>query len=327
MEVGFVDFQTCSVSEFDVTGQETDRRRQARILTEEDLEELKRMIAAVTGVGEGKNPAVLLRDLTFSASVGGIAAGTRFPFGTPHDTIFEQLAKQPLVLPVYSGPDLFLSSPVPTQPEIGSLVSLMLTPTWITHDAGPVVSFALTKNGLNLFTNPLPVTYTEPPFTLTGVPIAYQALIHYAAGAVKNDSENKPYPTGMIQAGTIASNTITVVGRRYGFYGADVVPAIPASSTEIRTLPGKLSACEDGMEFTISAPAGARRITFWYPNTCRDVRSVKYIEQGGAEYKDLFVKASVAVEGANGYASAPYKGFTWILAVASPVAMTFEVRV
>lgn len=302
-------------------------RRKTRILTEEDLHEIQKIIASIVGHDGSGTPAVLLRDLTFSQAVGGIAAGTTFPFGTPHDALFAQLAKKPLVLPGYTVPKLFLSAPVPIRPEIGSLLSLVLTPTWIANDAGGSTSYVLKKNGLTMFTGASPVAWTEPPFTLTGTPVHYEATVSYAAGAVKQDSEGNASPSGMIQAGTISSNTISCAGVRYGFYGADTVPSIPSAGADIRGLSGRLPVIENGTDFTISAAAGSRRVTFWYPNTCRDVRSVKYIEQGGAEYKDLFVKTTAAVDGAGGYAPAPYKGFTWVLAVASPVAMTFEVHV
>ena len=304
-----------------------DLRRQARLLTDEDLEAIRRLIEAFAVGGEGGRPAALLRDLTFSRAVGGIAAGTTFPIGTPHDTLFEQLAKTPLTLPVYTAPKLLLSTPLPVHPEIGSHLSLTLTPTWITNDAGQAISYVLKKNELNMFTSATPIAHSEPPFLLTGATVTYQAVVSYSAGAVKKDSEGTPDPTGMIQAGTIVSNTISVAGRRYGFYGADAVAVIPTSSPEIRDLTGKLTVIEDDTDFMIHVPAGARRITIWYPNTCRDVLSVKYVEQGNAEYKDMFVKTTADVEGANGHAAAPYKGFTWLLAVASPSAMTFTVHV
>lgn len=310
-----------------MSGHEIDPRRQTRLLTEEDLAAIKRMIAAMTGTGEGGNPAVLLQDLTFKKSVGGIAAGMTFPFGTPHNTIFELLARSPLVLPVYTAPELFLSAQLPIHPEIGSLLSLTFTPTWIANDAGQVSSYVLKKNGLNMYTTGSPGIYTEPTFTLTGTTVEYRASVTYNAGTVKTDSEGNASPTGMIQAGTVSSNTISISGYRYGFYGADAAMSIPGSNAEIRDLPGKLPEIADDTKFTITVPAGARRITFWYPNTCRDVSSVKYVEQGNAEYKDKFVKTTAAVEGANGYASAPYKGFTWVLAVAPSAPMTFDVHV
>ena len=310
-----------------MSGNELDLRRQARLLTDEDLEAIRRLIEAFAVGGEGGRPAVLLRDLTFVQAVGGIAAGTTFPIGTPHDSLFEQLAKVPLTPPVYAAPELFLSAPLPVHPEIGSILSPTLTPTWVPNDAGQPTSYVLKKNGLNMFTNGTPTVHSEPPFLLTGTTVTYQAVVGHAAGAVKKDSEGKVFPIGMIQAGMVLSNAVSVAGCRYGFYGSDAMAFVPATSVDIRNLSGKLSAIEDGMDFSIYVPAGARRITFWYPNTCRDVQSVKYIEQGGAEYKDMFVKTTADVEGANGHAATPYKGFTWILAVASPTAMTFAVHV
>lgn len=310
-----------------MSGNDWDLRRQARLLTDEDLEAIRRLIEAFAVGGEGGRPAVLLRDLTFSQAVGGIAAGTKFPIGTPHDALFELLAKKPLTLPVYTAPELFLSAPLPVHPEIGSLLSPTLTPAWIANDAGQPATYVLKKNGLNMFTSGSPAAHTEPPFSLTGTTVTYQAVVHHAAGAVKKDSEGAAYPVGMIQAGTVSSNTISIAGRRYGFFGSDSTASIPATSADVRDLPGKLPMIENGTEFTITTAAGARRITFWYPNTCRDVSSVKYVEQGGAEYKDMFEKTAADVEGANGHAAAPYKGFTWVLAVASPTSMTFTVHV
>ena len=120
-------------------------RRQARILTEDDLLAIQRLIGAILG-GDGNGvPAVLLRDLTFTQATGGIAAGTFFPIGTPHDDILSRLARAPVVPPTYTVPMLVLSAPLPVNPEIGSHLQPTFTPTWVPHDAGAAISYVLKK--------------------------------------------------------------------------------------------------------------------------------------------------------------------------------------
>ena len=302
-----------------------DTRRKTRILTEDDLLAVQRLIGTILGNDGSGRPAVLLRDLTFTQAVGGIAAGTVFPIGTSHDDILARLAQAPIVPPTYTVPMLVLSVPMPTDPEIGSRLGQTFTPTWVPNDAGTLISYVLKKNDVNMYSGAVPAVYVEPEFTLTGTPVTYQAFVTHAAGPVKNDSDGAPFPIGRIESGTVPSNIVTIAGIRYGFYDADSKPTVPNTSSDVRDLFGRLPVIEHGTTFLIHVPVGARRITFWYPNTCRDVLSVTYLEQGGAEYRDLFLKTTANVEGANGFAAAPYKGFTWIPAVAPAAPMTLKV--
>ena len=287
---------------------------------------IQALLEGIVGGGGDGVPAILLKEVTFAKSLGGIPAGTVFPIGTLHDTILEKLAKAPMVAPTYTAPTLTLASTgITATPEVGSRITPTFTPTWGKNDAGDPTNYVLKKGGSNIYSNASPLAYPEPQFTVTEATVLYQATVTYAAGNIKNDSDGNPHPLGSIGAGSVSSNTISLTGSRYGFYGSDAIAAASTTSAAIRSLTGKVPAIANGSTFTIVAGAGDRRITFWYPNTLRNVSKVEYVEQGNADYTDMFNLSSVLVEGANSYTGILYKGYTWIPAAVIGSTMTFKV--
>lgn len=111
------------------------------------------------------------------------------------------------------------------------------------------------------------------------------------------------------------------------FFDADTNTRAPEASDEVRVLTQTILGPKDGENWTLTVPAGSRRVTIAYPATLRDLSNVAYVEQGNAEYKDLFVKTNVSVEGARGLVGITYKVFTYITAVPTPAAMTFNVTI
>nr|DAP41128.1 MAG TPA: hypothetical protein [Caudoviricetes sp.] len=67
------------------------------------------------------------------------------------------------------------------------------------------------------------------------------------------------------------------------------------------------------------------RVVFAYPVTVRDVNSVKDVNGLNAEVKSAFVKSTVSVEGANGYAGIDYKVYVCDFAEAVAAANKYTV--
>jgi len=147
------------------------------------------------------------------------------------------------------------------------------------------------------------------------------------AGPIKNDNMGDPSPTGAIGAGSVSSGNVIYTGKRATFYDADMETEAVETSAEVRDLTQTALGLANGDSWTLNVPAGSRRVTIAYPATLRDLSKVAYVEQGSAEYKDLFVKSDVNVEGADGFTAVAYKIFTYIMAVPTPAAMTLTVTI
>ena len=134
----------------------------------------------------------------------------------------------------------------------------------------------------------------------------FSGLISYNPGdqAVDSDGANylTPLPSGQ------HSDTVTITGYRRLFYG---VSNLAVSSALIRSLGSSSLAPVNGTAFTIHIPVGATNVVIAYPATLRDLTSVQYVEGLYAEVKDNFVKTTVNVEGASGYASVSYKVYIY----------------
>jgi hypothetical protein len=66
---------------------------------------------------------------------------------------------------------------------------------------------------------------------------------------------------------------------------------------------------------------------FAYPDTLRDVSTVKYVEVANSEVKDVFTKTSVNVEGANTYTAIGYKVYRYVPNAPFPNAATYVVTI
>ncbi len=81
------------------------------------------------------------------------------------------------------------------------------------------------------------------------------------------------------------------------------------------------------MNIEIAIPQGTQKVTFAYPETIRDVLSVKYVEGMNVEIKDIFVKTVVNVEGAEGGNGINYKVYTYVPAAPFGANATYNVTV
>jgi hypothetical protein len=259
--------------------------------------------------------------LVIGTNVGAVDAGYTFPTGMTFSEFVEVVSKRTLP-PAYTGPTLTLSSnPTPTNFEIGTIISPILTRTLALHDAGPENGMTLSKNSILLSTA---IPYTDVNVTLGSTPIVYSSTSSYDEGACKLNNRGVIDCNGHIAAGTITSNSITFNGTRMAFWGFP--SSVPATSADVRSLGNSSFNSTDNTtvdsagvatgnfttaNFTITIPIGAVKVVIAYPATSRSVASIKYQELSDSEVKYNFVETTASVEGANGFAAVTYRVFTY----------------
>lgn len=284
-----------------------------------ELRELIEIVAANT------DTVVLTEDIVVTGtSVGAIGDGEIIRAKTSLTDIFNRMFVK-IIHPIYIRPTLHTTISEEYDNEIGSILSPLFTSVWNQNDAGIVNGYYVNKNG-TIYTDLAVSPFREPEFHLTE-DVSYSTMVSYESGAIKTNNLGEPDPTGSIQAGSIYSNIITLTANRKMFYGSDAAMAPLLTSNQARSLPENMIRPFVGIPFVIHVPIGNRRISICYPATINDISSIKHVEQANIEYKELFQKSIVDVEGANGYEAIPYKVFTWIMASPAVSAMTLNVTI
>lgn len=247
--------------------------------------------------------------------IGMYADGQLIPKDTPIlDVVKNMLTK--VENPVYIQPTLLMSSTQELTVESGTTIAPELVIAFEKNDAGDLTGFRILEGLTELESDVAVVSpFVVPAHRIIDTVEQYKSEADYGNGPVKFNNLGTDYPVGQINAGTKVSNTITVRGARKAFYGTDAASkAIYTTSEEIRNLNGLLNIVQ-GMSIEIAIPLGTQKVTFAYPETIRDVLSVKYVEGMNVEIKDIFVKTVVNVEGAEGGNGINYKVYTYVPAV------------
>ena len=234
----------------------------------------------------------------------------------PKDTLILDVVKNILTKvenPVYIQPTLLMSTSQEMTVESGTTIAPELVIAFEKNDAGDLTGFRILEGLTELESDVAVVSsFVVPSHRIIDTVEQYKSEADYGDGPVKFNNLGTDYPVGQISAGTKVSNTIAVRGVRKAFYGTDAASkAIYTTSEEIRNLNGLLNIVQ-GMNIEIAIPLGTQKVTFAYPETIRDVLSVKYVEGMNAEIKDIFVKTVVNVEGAEGGNGINYKVYTYV---------------
>lgn len=287
-----------------------------------------RSLIPLTGGGGGDGEdATIEEDVTLLGThLGGLEDGATIPEGTTF-TEFVKMVSQKRIAPTYTVPSLSLSGTGTKTVEAGTSIVPTLTAIFMQNDGGEITEYKVQKNGEDIFTNGMLGPFTEPSAVIEDETWTFRASATYGAGAIKNDNMGQAAPDGAIDAGTISSGNVVYTGKRNLFYDADTETEAAETSEEIRALSNSILGPTNSEKWSLIVPAGSQRITIAYPATLRDLSNVAYVEQGNAEYKDLFVKSEVEVEGAGEFTAIAYKVFTYITAVPTPAAMTLNVTV
>ena len=171
-------------------------------------------------------------------------------------------------------------------------------------------------------------TGSFPELTVSdGINYKITATATHSAGIVPKTNTGNPYADGQIKAGAKSATSGALTGYRNTFYGTLTAKTDPTSSI-IRGLATKSGkALANGNSFTLNVPVGSLRVIFAYPETLRDVTSVKDVNGMNAEISSSFVKITVPVKGANGYTAISYKVYILDFAEANGTANKFTVTI
>ena len=270
------------------------------------------------------------KDVSIGDSITVSVPGTGFKVGDvilPTDDLFGVLKKllNPVQPPQYNQPSLSLSGLAPRDVEIGTNISPTLTPSWTQNDAGDLTTYRLYKNGEQIYTGGSAVPRTDSAFQLTA-PVSYYVAADYQQGAVKNDSEGNPDPTGRIQAGTRTSGNVVYNPYRMAFYGHLAAESEPTDSNFIRALANSSLNPGNGTQLTVSVPVGANGMCFAYPASIRAPQNI--IQQSistdvlaGMRY------TTIAVTGANGYDQIEYRVYYRLVEFSFTAIETFVLTI
>lgn len=140
------------------------------------------------------------------------------------------------------------------------------------------------------------------------------ATATYGEGSIPVTNLGNPYPAGKITAGSASKDSDSLVGVRHMFYGVVKSADFELNSANIRSLKHETATKKTISTFT--AGEGAIKVIVACP-AGRNVTKVTLPSAMGADATADFVKqaGTVAVEGAEGYASAPYT--VWVFEPAS----------
>ena len=140
------------------------------------------------------------------------------------------------------------------------------------------------------------------------------ATATYGDGSIPVTNLGKPYPTGKITAGSASKDSDSLVGVRHMFYGVVKSADFELNSANIRSLKheaaakktiGTFTAGEGAVKVIVACPAGHNVTKVTLPSAMGADATADFVKQAG----------TVAVEGAEGYASAPYT--VWVFEPAS----------
>lgn len=140
------------------------------------------------------------------------------------------------------------------------------------------------------------------------------ATATYGEGSIPVTNLGNPYPADKITAGSASKDSDSLVGVRHMFYGVVKSADFELNSANIRSLKhetaakktiGTFTAGEGAVKVIVACPAGHNVTEVTLPSAMGADATANFVKQAG----------TVAVEGAEGYTSAPYT--VWVFEPAS----------
>ena len=275
------------------------------------------------------------KDLLTTSAVGNITlrngqatiAATGKNLKQVFDTIFVK-EKNPSV----TQPSVSVSLAGAGAKEVGTKV----TPSYTTsfnagkYEFGPATGCSITSWSVTDTNNAEPLNTATGSFAEITVAddtnYKVTATGNFSEGVIPVTNVGNEYAAGKIAAGSKSATSSAITGYRNSFYGT-LTEKGELTSDIIRSLGKSNKALTNGSTFGITIPVGAMRVVFAYPETLRDVSSVKDVNGLNAEISGAFTKSTLSVEGLNNFQGISYKVYVTDFAEAVATANTYKVTI
>ena len=216
--------------------------------------------------------------------------------------------------------------------EVGTKVTPSYTATFNAgkYEFGPATGCSITSWSVTDTNNAGPLNTATGSFTEITVAddtnYKVTATGNFSEGAIPVTNVGNEYASGKIIAGSKSATSSAITGYRNSFYGT-LTEKGELTSDIIRSLGKSNKALKNGNTFDITIPVGAMRVVFAYPETLRDVSSVKDVNGLNAEISGAFTKSTLSVEGLNNFQGINYKVYVTDFAEAVATANTYNVTI
>ena len=275
------------------------------------------------------------KDLVTTSAVGNITltngqatiAATGKNLKQVFDTIFVK-EKNPSV----TQPSVSVSLAGAGAKEVGTKVTPSYTATFSAgkYEFGPATGCSITSWSVTDTNNAEPLNTAAGSFAEITVAddtnYKVTATGNFSEGVIPVTNVGNEYAAGKIAAGSKSATSSAMTGYRNSFYGT-LTEKGELTSDIIRSLGKSNKALTNGSTFGITIPVGAMRVVFAYPETLRDVSSVKDVNGLNAEISGAFTKSTLSVEGLNNFQGINYKVYVTDFAEAVATANTYKVTI
>lgn len=198
------------------------------------------------------------------------------------------------------------------------------------YEFGPATGCSITSWSVTDTNNAEPLNTAAGSFTEITVAddtnYKVTATGNFSEGVIPVTNVGNEYAAGKIAAGSKSATSSAITGYRNSFYGT-LTEKGELTSDIIRSLGKSNKALTNGSTFGITIPVGAMRVVFAYPETLRDVSSVKDVNGLNAEISGAFTKSTLSVEGLNNFQGINYKVYVTDFAEAVATANTYNVTI
>lgn len=275
------------------------------------------------------------KDLVTTSAVGNITltngqatiAATGKNLKQVFDTIFVK-EKNPSV----TQPSVSVSLAGAGAKEVGTKVTPSYTASFNAgkYEFGPATGCSITSWSVTDTNNAEPLNTAAGSFVEITVAddtnYKVTATGNFSEGVIPVTNVGNEYAAGKIAAGSKSATSSAITGYRNSFYGT-LTEKGELTSDIIRSLGKSNKALTNGSTFGITIPVGAMRVVFAYPETLRDVSSVKDVNGLNAEISGAFTKSTLSVEGLNNFQGINYKVYVTDFAEAVATANTYNVTI
>lgn len=275
------------------------------------------------------------KDLVTTSAVGNITltngqatiAATGKNLKQVFDTIFVK-EKNPSV----TQPSVSVSLAGAGAKEVGTKVTPSYTASFNAgkYEFGPATGCSITSWSVTDTNNAEPLNTAAGSFAEITVAddtnYKVTATGNFSEGVIPVTNVGNEYAAGKIAAGSKSATSSAITGYRNSFYGT-LTEKGELTSDIIRSLGKSNKALTNGSTFGITIPVGAMRVVFAYPETLRDVSSVKDVNGLNAEISGAFTKSTLSVEGLNSFQGINYKVYVTDFAEAVATANTYNVTI